>query len=115
VQYHLDPQVRVDPWLELGTGYRVLWEPLPGADTVVTHGLQLGRARIGLDLRGESVAIAPFIGADLTTFLWQDLGSNEAIASPRLSTFVFAGIQGRLDVGGEKVGTTRLTSTELPY
>lgn len=33
-----------------------------------------------------------------------------AISSPRVSTFVFAGVQGRLDVGGNKVGTATLTS-----
>jgi hypothetical protein len=114
VQYHISPRTRVDPWIDFGVGYRVLWEPLPTSATLVHHGLQLGRARIGLDLRGQDVAIAPVIGADITTFLWQDLGSVDAVTDPRASVFVFAGLQGRLDVGGTKTSTTRVTSSDLP-
>jgi len=115
VQYHMAPSVRVDPWVELGTGYRVLWEPLPDRDTLVNHGLQLARLRVGLDLRDENIAIAPVIGADITTFLWQDAGTVDALSDPRVSTFVFAGIQGRLDVGGTKTSTVRTTSTDITY
>lgn len=56
----------------------------------------------------------PVIGADATTFLWQDVGGNNtAIGSPAVSTFVFAGVQGRRDFGGTKVGTTSVTSAPL--
>lgn len=112
-QYHIVPTTRLDPWVELGSGYRMLWQ-LPGANAphVLSHGFQLARARAGFDVRlSPDIAIAPVIGADATVFLWQDSnGSNVAIADPRVSTFVFAGVQGRIDVGGTKVGSTTTTS-----
>ena len=53
-------------------------------------------------IKGES--------ADATLFLWQDAGTSSALSNPRVGTFVFAGIQGRLDTGGTSVGTTTTTS-----
>jgi hypothetical protein len=113
--YHFQPDLRLDPWAELGTGYRLMWltqqSPAP---TVLTHGFELARARLGLDIRGNEMAsIGPVIGADASVFLWQDAGTSTAISDPRLSTFVFAGIQGRLDVGGTTVGTTTTTSAPM--
>ena len=71
---------------------------------------------MGFDLRvSPDIAIAPVIGADATMFLFQDVSGNiDIISSPRVSTFVFAGVQGRLDVGCNKVGTATLTSASLP-
>ena len=114
-QYHLDPNVRLDPWVELGTGYRLLWQVTPAnAPNVMTHGFELARARVGLDLQvSEGVAIAPVIGADATLFLWQDAGTSSAISSPSVSTFVFAGLQGRMDVGGGTVGKASVTSAPI--
>lgn len=116
VQYHIAPMIRLDPWIELGAGYRALWA-LPGNDlpTAVNHGFQLARARVGFDVRvSPDVALAPVIGADLTTFLWENVGgSTTAVADPTLSTFVFAGVQGRVDIGGTDVGRT--TTTSAPY
>jgi hypothetical protein len=112
-QYHIAPTTRLDPWVELGTGYRMLWQ-VQGQNnpTVLNHGFELARARAGFDLRlSPDIAVAPVIGADATVFLWQDVGGNNtAISDPRVSTFVFAGVQGRLDVGGTKVGTATTTS-----
>lgn len=104
-QVHLDPNLALDPWLELGAGYRALWETRPvGTQDVLTHGVQVARARVGLDVRvSPELAIAPVVGADATVFLWQDAGTTIAIADPRFSTFVFAGLQGRFDIGGEQV------------
>lgn len=116
-QYHIAPTTRLDPFVELGSGYRMLWQVAPGGQgpNVLNHGFQLGRVRAGLDLRlSPDIAVAPVIGADATLFLWQDSGGNNiAIANPAVSTFVFAGVQGRLDVGGNKVGTATVTSTDL--
>lgn len=107
--------MRLDPWVELGTGYRGFWETAEGQNALLTHGFQLARARVGMDLRGsEALSIGPVIGADATLLLWQDGGQQVAIADPRLSTFVFAGIQGRLDVGGTMVGVTTTTSGGSP-
>jgi hypothetical protein len=102
LQCHVSPSTRVDPWLEIGSGYRVLWlEPFSGATTVL-EGPQLLRARVGLDLRvSPSVALAPVIGADATMFVFRDERSLDAIARPTVSTFVFAGLQGRVDIGGQ--------------
>jgi outer membrane protein W len=121
-QYHVAPHTRLDPWLEIGAGYRALWEarPSPNAN-LITHGLQLARARVGVDWRvAPAVAVGPMVGADATLFLWQDAGAltgNVAIASPRVSTFLFGGIQGRFDIGGndanEMAGTTIVTSDTL--
>jgi hypothetical protein len=113
VQYHIEPNTRLDPWLELGTGYRALWAvPANNAPIALNHGFQLARARVGFDVRvSPDIAFAPVIGADLTTFLWEDVGgTNRAIGSPAVSTFVFAGVQGRVDIGGTHVGQTTTTS-----
>lgn len=104
LQYHLAPAVRVDPWLEVGAGYRMLWlVPSGPAPTVAVHGPELVRVRAGLDVRvSPDVAIAPVIGADATMFAFREEQSVNAIADPKLSAFVFAGVQGRIDVGGER-------------
>jgi hypothetical protein len=116
-QYHIVPTTRLDPWLELGTGYRMLWQVQGNNNpTVLNHGFELARARAGFDLRlSPDIAIAPVIGADATVFLWQDQGTAVAIADPRVSTFVFAGVQGRIDIGGTKVGSTTTTSATPSY
>lgn len=118
-QFHMAPTIRLDPWVELGSGYRALWL-IPSTNieaTALTHGWQIARARLGFDLRvSPDIAVAPVIGADATMFLWQDVsGNNAAIPSPAVSTFVFAGVQGRLDIGGNKVGTTTVTSSSPTY
>jgi hypothetical protein len=115
VTYHFDPELRLDPWLEVGAGYRLLWEdeaaPTPN---VLSHGLQLARARVGLDVRvSPDVAIAPVVGADANMFLWQDVTTSTAIADPRITTFIFAGVQGRMDIGGTAVGGATLTSAPI--
>jgi hypothetical protein len=46
------------------------------------------------------------VGADLTLFLWQNPegpAGNREIDDPRVSTFVYAGLQGRFDIGGERI------------
>lgn len=111
-QFHYAPEARLDPWLEVGAGYRFLWEDPGAAPTLLTHGIELARVRLGLDYRADgAVAIGPVIGADATMFLFQNVGSTEgSIADPRLSTFVFAGVQGRLDIGGRASPTPRTTA-----
>ena len=101
-QYHMNPMQRVDPWFELGVGYRVLVEDSDVGPNLVTHGLQLARLRLGIDFRtSDNVAIGPMIGADATMFLFQDIPSVATnIPNPTASTFVFAGLQARFDVGG---------------
>ncbi|MDB5218184.1 MAG: uncharacterized protein JWO86_6111 [Myxococcaceae bacterium] len=104
LQYHILPNARVDPWLELGSGYRMLWlVPFGPTPTTFFSGPELVRVRAGLDLRvSPDVAIAPTIGADATMFVFRDDTASSVIGDPKLSTFVFAGLQGRIDVGGER-------------
>lgn len=111
LQYHVAPLQRLDPWVELGGGLRFLWEDVNVGPTQLTYGFQLARVRAGLDLRAsEEAAIGPVLGADATLFLFHDFpGEETLIGDPRLSAFVFAGLQGRFDVGG----STRSTSPAL--
>ena len=99
--YHFSPYTRTDPWLQLGAGYRMLWEGHDTSPTVLTHGFELGKALLGVDIRvDKDVAIAPVIGADLSLPLWQSVGggTSVAITDPRVSAYVFAGLQARFDV-----------------
>jgi peptidoglycan-associated lipoprotein len=98
--YHFDPEARLDPWLELGTGYRILWGDKDQGANTLSHGFQLARARVGLDVRlAPEIAVAPTLGADANVFLWQDAARSTAIDDPRVSLFVFAGLLGRFDIG----------------
>jgi hypothetical protein len=102
VQYHFAPLTPTDPWAELGAGYRYLWESDRYGATVQWHGWQLVHVRLGFDFRtNENIAFGPVIGADATQFLWEDLPYYSVhIHDARLSTFIYAGVQGRFDVGG---------------
>lgn len=108
---HTRPYERLDPWVALGAGYRMLWTAPEGSDNnMLHHGLQLARAQIGLDVRvSRDVAIGPMIGGDVDLFIWQNPegpAGNTVIPNKELSTFVFGGVQGRFDVGGARVERT---------
>lgn len=54
-------------------------------------------ARVGLDVRVDrQLALAPMLGADVGMFFWNREG---ALTDPRVNTFIYAGIQGRIDLG----------------
>jgi peptidoglycan-associated lipoprotein len=102
----LAPALRGDPWGRLGVGYRLYWErdatgPMGAMGaTVLRHGLEILTAKVGYDVRvSKDVALGPVIGADLNVFAWQD---TRAFSSMQVGTFVYAGLQGRLDVGGAR-------------
>ncbi|MGK3986890.1 hypothetical protein WME99_27830 [Sorangium sp. So ce136] len=106
--FHLAPFERVDPVISLGSGYRALWTAAPGRESDrVTHGIELARLQAVLDVRmSDSVALGPSLGGGLNLFLWENTrGSTRAREVPgrRVNTFVFAGLQGRFDVGGQRV------------
>lgn len=107
VQYHFAPTSKTDPWAELGAGYRYLWESDRYGTTVQWHGWQLVHVRLGLDIRtNEGIAFGPVIGADATQFRWEDLPYYSVyIHDARLSTFIYAGVQGRFDFGGHTTPT----------
>jgi hypothetical protein len=104
--YHLAPYRRLDPYISLGTGYRLFAEsPTGGGPATLTHGLELGKVEVGLDLRpSSSVAVSPVVGVDVNMFMWRASGGAEMAPPPSrgLNTFVFAGVQGRFDVGGTR-------------
>jgi len=116
ITWHGDPLLRGDPWARLGVGYRLLWEVDPTAavgTTVLRHGFELASLKIGYDLRlGQDVAIAPVVGADVNLFLWEmpSGGTNHALATAQAATFVYAGLQGRFDLGGQRVVGARETT-----
>ena len=103
--YHFMPYTRLDPWLSVGTGYRLMWEVPPGSNNnLLRHGFEIAKAQVGFDMRvSPDVAIAPTLGADLNMFVWENPeGSrgNQEIHDKRVNTFLYAGIQGRFDLGG---------------
>lgn len=126
--YHFSPYMRVDPWLQLASGYRLLWETQPDpTPNLLSHGFELAKLTLGFDIRvDKDVAIAPVIGADLTLPLWQSVGGGNSVAinNPSVSTFIFAGLQGRFDVTNthesgrpivaKAVSETRITGAEVP-
>ena len=103
---HGAPYSRVDPFVTIGAGYRALWEVPTGiAPTIMTHGFELAKLQLGLDLRvSESVAIAPVIGAGVDMFVWENTEGAETaqLRNRGASGFVFAGVQGRFDHGGAR-------------
>lgn len=113
--YHGAPLHRGDPWLRLGTGYRLLWSvnPLGGGPTVLLHGFELAALNLGYDVRlSEGAAIAPMIGIDLNLFLWADAdGVNRSLSTAQVGTFVFAGVQGRFDAGPTTASSSRVASS----
>lgn len=112
---HFAPYQRIDPFLSLGTGYRLLWTAPRGADNnELTHGFQLARVNVGLDVRvHDSVALGPMIGADLNMFVWRNPEGrvgNERIDDLGVNTFIYGGLQGRFDVGGRREAQIREVS-----
>lgn len=108
---HVRPYDRIDPWVGLGTGYRMLWiVPEGPGNNVLHHGLELVRAKVGLDIRvSRDVALGPVIGGGVNLFLWRNPEGpvgNTVIPDKKVSTFLFAGVQGRFDIGGQRVERT---------
>jgi hypothetical protein len=118
VTMHAMPESRGDPWLRLGTGYRMLWQSDPTGPfglvatntTNMFHGFDLINARIGYDIRAtNAVAFAPMVGANLQTFIWED---SRALSRAQWGTFLYAGLQGRFDAGGSTATNVALAGTD---
>jgi peptidoglycan-associated lipoprotein len=106
--FHGLPYGRIDPFVSLGMGWRGMWERNDGpANDVFRHGLSVARLGIGVDIRvSRDIALAPVVAADANIFLWQDradVTGSRTIGDPRLNFFLSAGLQGRFDLGGERV------------
>jgi hypothetical protein len=116
VTYHAMPYSHGDPFVRLGTGYRLLWQVNPpGAPTTLLHGFQLAKLQVGYDIRvSKEVAIAPQVGADLNLFVWSDQnGVNNQLSTAQVGTFIFAGLQGRFDAGSyTRGGTTIIANSQ---
>lgn len=106
--YHANPYQRLDPFLSLGTGYRMTWDrPVGSAPDTFTHGFQLARAAIGVDIRvNKDIALAPTVGGDVNMYLWRSAAgqSTETISNPKVNAYLFAGVAGRFDLGGTRQG-----------
>jgi len=106
--YHANPYQRLDPFFSLGAGYRMMWDrPASGAPDTFSHGFQLARAAVGVDVRiSKDVAIAPTIGGDADMFLWRSAKgqSTQTIQHPKVNGYLFAGVTGRFDLGGTRQG-----------
>jgi hypothetical protein len=105
--FHVMPYQRIDPWVRLGTGYRMLWVTgAPNTPDTRWHGFQLAKLDIGADLRtSEDVAIGPTIGVGLNEFFWRNQegpAGNEEIQGKRIVPFVYAGIEARFDLAGSR-------------
>lgn len=110
-KFHFRPFERVDPWLSLGAGYRMLWIAPEGPDNnLLQHGFELARGQVGLDVRvSPDIALGPMIGGDVNLFTTQKPegpAGSTMIPEKRLNTFLFAGVQGRFDLGGSRVENT---------
>jgi hypothetical protein len=109
---HARPQHRTDPWLRIGSGVRSLWQHnanrpignMAGPTSNTFLGWEAATARVGVDIRPQrDVAWAPFLGADLQTFQLQNAAKLSGWA---WGTYVYAGLQGRFNLGGP--GTTHI-------
>ena len=109
--YHFRPYRVIDPYVALGTGYRMMWIVPTGGPNDLIHGFQLAKALVGVDLRmTPGFALGPVIGADVNVFVWNDPGGpagTRNLNALRPSTFLFAGLGGHFDVGGYRVPQER--------
>lgn len=104
--WHFRPSASVDPFVNLGTGWRGLWlNPTSGKVTSL-QGVELARLQVGVDYRvTPDVAIAPIIGGSLDMFVSQDspmTSDYTEIQTKKVNFTGFAGIAGRFDLGGKR-------------
>lgn len=102
--FHLAPFLRVNPWVSAGAGYRMIWAAPGGPENnLLTHGLQLARAAVGLEYRASrSFAVGPFLAYDLNVLLYENPEGplpDRRLEDTDFTSFVEAGIQGRFDFG----------------
>lgn len=105
--YHAVAFQSADAFLSFGSGYRMLWIVPEGEENRVLHGVDIARVAAGIEFRvTPRVSFGPVVGADLDVLLWDDPGSisfSEPLSDPRALTFLFAGVDGRFDLGGRLV------------
>lgn len=105
--FHLAPDVGMDPWIGIGSGYHGFWlvpDNLPNSNY---SGWEIVRGRLGADFRvSNELAIGPQVGAAMTLYFSEKLPGDtsfHSINSNRLNGSVFAGLYGRFDMAGTSV------------
>ena len=117
--YHILPFEHWDPWMQFGTGYRMLWEnPAQNTNlpTVMTHGFEPARFTLGVDYRvSRDIALAPQAGVDVSVPLWQTVNNTTtALNDPRPAAYVYAGMGVRFDLTSKYVHQTTPAPAEPP-
>ena len=111
VGYHFMPWSRIDPVLNVGGGYRAVFnasdedaeDAAEGADDLA-HGFELAKVQIDLDIRlNENVAVGPMVGADLVMFTLTDPPGEVSGFGDGVHSFVYVGAQGRFDLTGDRI------------
>jgi hypothetical protein len=105
--FHMMAYERIDPWVGMGTGYRLLWKAPEGPDNnTLYHGFEFAKVQVGLDVRAsKDVVLGPFVGGDLNYFVWkkpEQIEQNQMISDKRVNGFIFAGVQGKFNAGGTR-------------
>lgn len=106
--FHFQPHERVDPVLQLGAGYRLLFvAPGDERDNHMFHGFQALKVELAVDIRvNEDFAIGPVFSGDVNVLPWDlntSTGDNGSLDDPGINTFLFVGVAGRHDVLGRRV------------
>jgi len=104
--WHFRPDRSVDPWVNLGSGWKGLWLDPSSGKTTSLQGLELARLQVGVDYRlSKDIAIAPVIGGSISTFISQDSEMTNdltEINDKKVAFTGFAGVSGRFDLGGSR-------------
>jgi hypothetical protein len=109
--YHFSPERGGDPWVRLGTGYRLLWDVEhrgSNGPTNLFHGIDLAVLRVGYDVRvSQDVSVSPLLGADFQVFLWENA---TPLRGAFFATFLYAGLQVRFESGPSSTGGLTVAS-----
>jgi hypothetical protein len=69
--FHMLPYNVIDPFVDLGTGYRFMWVNSSIGDNHLFHGFESLKADVGIDFRAsKDIALGPMLGADVNVFVW---------------------------------------------
>ena len=106
--FHFNPYHLVDPVLQVGAGYRLLFvAPGDERDNHMLHGFQVLNAQLAIDFRtSDHFAIGPMLSTDINVLPFDhnlSTGDNSTVDAPRVNTFFFAGVAGRHDLLGTRV------------
>jgi hypothetical protein len=104
--WHFRPDMSIDPWVSLGTGWKGLWlNPRSGKVTSL-QGLELARLQLGVDYRvSKDISLTPVVGGSLGMFVSEDspmTNDYTEIHDKQVNFTGFAGLSGRFDLGGQR-------------